>query len=82
MTGISGLALLTLQSVLLLILRSVQAVLVNLHYFTMLSFSSFVYLALPQGKPELRSVHAYLGSAILALFLVHAAFGLQLGLSF
>ncbi|KAL3693845.1 hypothetical protein R1sor_007496 [Riccia sorocarpa] len=34
-----------------------------------------------EGKPELRSIHAYLGSGIMALFVVHAALGLQLGLS-
>lgn len=34
------------------------------------------------GKPELRKAHAYFGSAILVLMLVHAATGLKLGLSF
>ncbi|MEM1425524.1 MAG: DUF4079 domain-containing protein [Cyanobacteria bacterium P01_H01_bin.130] len=33
------------------------------------------------GKPELRTVHAYLGSAALLVMVVHAAFGLKLGLS-
>ena len=32
-------------------------------------------------EPGLRGVHAYLGTAILALFCVHAFLGLQLGLS-
>ncbi|WCJ34511.1 hypothetical protein M5689_015819 [Euphorbia peplus] len=35
-----------------------------------------------EGKPELRNVHGILGSGIMTLFLVHAAFGLQLGLSY
>ncbi|CAN6824969.1 unnamed protein product [Brassica oleracea] len=35
-----------------------------------------------KDKPELRGVHGILGSGIMALFLVHAAFGLQLGLSY
>ena len=35
-----------------------------------------------QGKPELRTAHAYLGSSIMALFLTHAALGLNFGLSF
>ncbi|KAL5546112.1 hypothetical protein UlMin_005799 [Ulmus minor] len=38
--------------------------------------------ALFEGKPELRNVHGILGSGIMTLFLVHAAFGLQLGLSY
>ncbi|KAK1562707.1 hypothetical protein Q3G72_015960 [Acer saccharum] len=35
-----------------------------------------------EGKPELRNVHGILGSGIMTLFLVHAALGLQLGLSY
>ncbi len=34
-----------------------------------------------QDDPNARGLHAYFGSAILALFLVHGALGLQLGLS-
>lgn len=33
------------------------------------------------GKPQLRTVHAYLGSVALILLFVHAALGLKLGLS-
>lgn len=33
------------------------------------------------GKPQLRSLHAYLGSAAFAVVLLHAVFGLKLGLS-
>ncbi|KAL3531979.1 hypothetical protein ACH5RR_005500 [Cinchona calisaya] len=54
-TGIIGLALLTLQSIL---------------------------PALFEGNPGLRNVHGILGSGIMTLFLVHAALGLQLGLSY
>ncbi|KAI7998510.1 hypothetical protein LOK49_LG10G01636 [Camellia lanceoleosa] len=35
-----------------------------------------------EGNPGLRNVHGILGSGIMTLFLVHAALGLQLGLSF
>lgn len=54
-TGIIGLALLTIQSVL---------------------------PTLFEGNPGLRGAHGLLGSSIMTLFLFHAAFGLQLGLSF
>ncbi|KAE9612321.1 hypothetical protein Lal_00022847 [Lupinus albus] len=35
-----------------------------------------------EGNPGLRNVHGILGSSIMSLFLIHAAFGLQLGLSY
>ncbi|CAL5350933.1 unnamed protein product [Camellia sinensis] len=35
-----------------------------------------------EGNPGLQNVHGILGSGIMTLFLVHAALGLQLGLSF
>eukprot|EP00271_Cylindrocystis_brebissonii_P014729 TRINITY_DN36207_c0_g1_i1.p1 TRINITY_DN36207_c0_g1~~TRINITY_DN36207_c0_g1_i1.p1 ORF type:complete len:236 (+),score=32.11 TRINITY_DN36207_c0_g1_i1:103-810(+) len=35
-----------------------------------------------ENDPNLRNGHAYLGTATMLLFLVHAAFGLRLGLSF
>lgn len=38
--------------------------------------------ALFEGNPRLRNVHGILGSGIMTLFLVHAALGLQLGLSY
>ncbi|KAL4605542.1 hypothetical protein ACB092_09G036600 [Castanea dentata] len=54
-TGLTGLALLTLQTTL---------------------------PALFENNPGLRNVHGILGSGIMTLFFVHAALGLQLGLSF
>ncbi|CAI8602489.1 unnamed protein product [Vicia faba] len=53
-TGVIGLALLTIQTIL---------------------------PSLFEGNPALRNVHGILGSSIMTLFLIHAAFGLQLGLS-
>ncbi|XP_042047723.1 uncharacterized protein LOC121793756 [Salvia splendens] len=35
-----------------------------------------------EGNPGLRNIHGILGSGIMTLFVVHAALGLQLGLSF
>jgi thiosulfate reductase cytochrome b subunit len=37
--------------------------------------------ALFGGNSDLRTVHAFLGTGILGLFAVHAALGIQLGLS-
>ncbi|WVZ55376.1 hypothetical protein U9M48_006045 [Paspalum notatum var. saurae] len=54
-TGVIGLALLTIQSIL---------------------------PTLFEGNPGLRTTHGLLGSGIMTLFLIHAALGLQLGISF
>lgn len=42
----------------------------------------FFFALIMQNNPGLRNVHGILGSGIMTLFLVHAALGLQLGLSF
>ncbi|KAM1037587.1 hypothetical protein ACFX2C_032391 [Malus domestica] len=54
-TGLIGLSLLTIQTIL---------------------------PALFEGKPKLRTVHGVFGTGIMTLFVVHAALGLQLGLSY
>lgn len=44
-------------------------------------WDSLVILFFPwQANPNLRTIHAFLGTTIMAFFLVHAIFGLQLGL--
>lgn len=45
-------------------------------------FFFLTVLCLWQANPGLRNVHAIFGTSIMALFLVHAVFGLQLGLSY
>lgn len=47
---------------------------------TLLSFQAMLPLFFAESRDS-RTVHAYLGSGILALFLVHAGLGLKLGLS-
>lgn len=47
---------------------------------TLLGFQAMLPLFF-QEDPSTRTAHAYLGTAIFALFLVHAGLGLQLGLS-
>ncbi|CAN6723610.1 unnamed protein product [Malus baccata var. baccata] len=44
----------------------------------------FILLFIEQlgGKPELRTIHGVFGTGIMTLFVVHAALGLQLGLSY
>lgn len=85
-TGFIGLTLLTIQSIL--------PTLFEVHLFTessqefCISISCFpcVYnkyvLWFLQGNASLRNIHGILGSGIMTLFLVHAALGLQLGLSY
>lgn len=47
----------------------------------LLSVQSLLPLAFASGTGEARTAHAYLGSATMLLFLVHAGLGLNLGLS-
>ncbi|PNW87508.1 hypothetical protein CHLRE_02g143450v5 [Chlamydomonas reinhardtii] len=47
----------------------------------LLSVQSLLPVAFASGTGEARTAHAYLGSGILALFLVHMALGLNLGFS-
>jgi hypothetical protein len=54
-----------------------SAALVLLTINTLLSAVSFG----GENKGIFRSIHAYVGSAVLILFIVHAVFGLKLGLS-
>lgn len=46
----------------------------------LLSFQACLPLAFEE-QPELRTAHAYFGSAIVAVFLVHATLGIKLALS-
>jgi Protein of unknown function (DUF4079) len=47
----------------------------------LLSLNGFLAATHFGGQGSLRSAHAYIGSAVLVLFIVHAALGLNLGLS-
>jgi Protein of unknown function (DUF4079)/Domain of unknown function (DUF2427) len=65
-----------------------QAVMSSSHFLTatlLLTFLTIEALISLTGfggnKPELRKVHAYFGSGILVLMVVHAMMGLKLGLS-
>lgn len=53
-----------------------SVVLIFLAINSLISFTGF-----GGDKPELRKVHAYFGSTILVLMIVHALMGLKLGLS-
>lgn len=65
-----------------------QPILHSAHFWTgslvillLLSNGAIAALGFGKDKPMLRSAHAYLGSLALAVMVLHAVFGLKLGLS-
>jgi fucose 4-O-acetylase-like acetyltransferase len=66
-----------------------HAVMESSHFLTAIAVLSLLLInglisgtGFAGNQPELRKVHAYLGSGILIVMIVHALMGLKLGLSF